>query len=89
MATRAAELREWFEANGLSVSAWAKARGFAPETVYALLAGRTRGRRGEAHAAAVALGLKALPRADLPAPPTNPRLSQAPQAQPSEGEISI
>lgn len=53
------ELRRLFEARGDSVTEWARQRGFKRETVYALLRGRSRGRRGEAHRAAVALGLKA------------------------------
>lgn len=53
-----AEVREWFFQEGLAVSDWARRRGFRPEVVYALLAGRTRGSRGQAHLAAVALGLK-------------------------------
>jgi len=48
-----------FEARGVCISEWAKRHGFRRENVYSVLAGRTRGRRGEAHAVAVALGLKA------------------------------
>lgn len=47
-----------FEAQGLSVTEWAAAHGFRREDVYAVLGGRTRGRRGEAHRIAVALGIK-------------------------------
>lgn len=50
--------REAFEAAGLSVTEWAQARGFRREHVYAVLAGRTKGRRGESHRIAVALGIK-------------------------------
>jgi gp16 family phage-associated protein len=53
-----AEARNWFELSGGTVAGWAKAHGFQPAVVYALLSGRTRGRRGEAHRAAVELGLK-------------------------------
>jgi len=56
------EARQWFFDHGISISEWAQSRGFSREVVYALLAGRTRGARGEAHHAAVALGLK--PQAD-------------------------
>ena len=52
------EALAWFDASGTPVASWAQANGFAPSVVYALLAGRTKGRRGEAHRAAVALGLK-------------------------------
>lgn len=48
-----------FAARGVCVSEWAKQHGFRRENVYSVLAGRTRGRRGEAHAVAIALGLKA------------------------------
>lgn len=50
----------WFDSSGTPVTSWAQANGFAPSVVYALLAGRTKGRRGEAHRAAVALGLKSV-----------------------------
>lgn len=52
------EIREAFEATGLTVSSWAESRGFRRESVYAVLSGRTRGLRGEAHRIATALGLK-------------------------------
>jgi gp16 family phage-associated protein len=52
------EVREWFVVNGLTVAEWSKAHGIAASVVYALLSGRTRGRRGDAHRAAVALGIK-------------------------------
>jgi gp16 family phage-associated protein len=52
------EVKQWFFREGLPVTEWAKAHGFRPEAVYALLAGRTVGRRGQAHRAAIALGLK-------------------------------
>ena len=54
----AAEARKWFEATGTTVASWARAHGFATATVYALLSGRTRGRHGDAHKAAIALQLK-------------------------------
>lgn len=52
------EVNQWFFSEGLAITQWAKAHGFRPEVVYALLAGRTVGRRGQAHRAAIALGLK-------------------------------
>lgn len=42
----------------MAVSEWARAHGFAPSVVFALLEGRAKGRRSEAHRAAIALGLK-------------------------------
>lgn len=52
------EVKQWFFNEGIPVKEWAQAHGFRPEAIYALLAGRTVGRRGQAHRAAVALGLK-------------------------------
>ncbi len=52
------ETRDWFEVTGQTVTQWAHDNGFPVSVVYALLSGRTRGRRGVAHQAAVALGLK-------------------------------
>jgi len=52
------QVRYWFEVSGVSVSDWARDQGLPVSVVYALLAGRTRGRRGKAHRAAVALGMK-------------------------------
>lgn len=58
-ATRTREqANEWFRETGTPVTVWARQHGFAPAVVYALLSGRTCGRRGTAHQAAVALGLK-------------------------------
>jgi len=55
------EARAWFDAQGLTVSAWARTKGFAAEQVYAVLAGRARGKRGECHRIAIELGIKARP----------------------------
>jgi gp16 family phage-associated protein len=52
------DIKRWFYDRGLTVTDWAKDNGFPRAVVYAALAGRTRGFRGQAHAAAVALGLK-------------------------------
>lgn len=52
------EVRAWLERHGVTVSGWARAHGFPPSVVFAVLSGRTRGRHGQAHRAAVALGLK-------------------------------
>jgi gp16 family phage-associated protein len=58
---RLQEIKHGFAARGETISGWAERNGFRREEVYAMLAGRTRGRRGRAHALAVALGLKANP----------------------------
>jgi gp16 family phage-associated protein len=53
------EVRAEFERRGLSIRSWARANGIDAATVYNLLSGRKAvGRRGEAHKAAVLLGLK-------------------------------
>lgn len=44
---------------GISIPEWAKANGFNTATVKAILYGHSQGLRGEAHRAAVALGIKA------------------------------
>lgn len=59
------EVKLWFEAYGVSVAEWAKSRGFAKEVVYAVLSGRSRGQRGQAHQVAVALGIKPAPKLGL------------------------
>jgi len=51
-------IKRKFEAQGENVADWARARGFSPQHVYDVLNGRSAGRRGSAHAIAVALGLK-------------------------------
>lgn len=59
------QVKDWFHASGLSIRDWAIEHGFKPATVYKLLNERARGRRGEAHDAAVALRLKhGVPRAE-------------------------
>lgn len=52
------QVRAWFEEEGITVSEWARQHGFGRAEVYALLLGRTRGRRGKSHQVALALGLK-------------------------------
>ncbi|CAB5646331.1 phage-associated protein, BcepMu gp16 family [Comamonas aquatica] len=57
------QIREDFARNGQSITAWAKARGYTPNTVIAILADtetnpRYKCLRGEAHKIAVDLGLK-------------------------------
>lgn len=66
------DVRQAFSEAGLVVSDWADAHGFRRESVYAVLSGRSKGRRGEAHRIAVALGLKA-------SRPTAPLLASLPQ----------
>lgn len=50
-----------FAAEGVSISEWARARGFNVVTVYRVLSGRSKALRGESHHIAVALGIKPTP----------------------------
>ena len=57
------EVRDDFSRKGLSITGWAKARGYTPNTVIAILADnesnpRLKCLRGEAHNIAVDLGIK-------------------------------
>jgi gp16 family phage-associated protein len=52
------EVRAEFERKGLSIAKWSIRNGFNPNLVSDLLNGRKKGLRGDAHRAAVALGLK-------------------------------
>lgn len=60
------EVRRAFEEHGLTVAEWAQAKGFKQDMVYAVLLGRARGLRGEAHKIALALGLKGPAQTDSP-----------------------
>lgn len=53
-----AQVRDEFTAAGVSISEWARAHGFQRMTVVDVLRGTRKGKRGEAHRVAVALGLK-------------------------------
>ncbi|MFC0155078.1 DNA-binding protein [Xanthomonas dyei] len=55
------QARQWLEANGITVSAFARQNGVDRSVVHDLLRGRSQGKYGESHKAAVALGLKAPP----------------------------
>lgn len=52
-----AEVRNAFRERGISVSEWARGRGFSLPLVYRVLSGRP-AHRGQSHEIAVALGLK-------------------------------
>ncbi|WP_236175552.1 DNA-binding protein [Pseudomonas pseudonitroreducens] len=52
---------EWFIRHGVCKTHWARDMGLDRMTVVDLLRGRSKGLRGDAHKAAVALGLKANP----------------------------
>lgn len=51
----------WFISHGICKSHWAEAQGINRMILVDLLRGRLKGLRGEAHRAAIALGLKADP----------------------------
>ena len=53
--------RAWFIANGIAIKDWCNDLGLDRYIVTDLLRGRLKGHRGEAHKAAVLLGLKADP----------------------------
>lgn len=53
-----AQVREEFARKGTSYAAWARQHGLSPSRVYDVMQGRNKGRFGEAHTAAVLLGLK-------------------------------
>ena len=52
------QARQDFVFRGLSISEWAKEHGLPVRTVYAVLDGHNKGERGQAHRAAVLLGIK-------------------------------
>ena len=53
-----AEVLEEFVNNGQSIAEWARKHGLNPKRVYEVLQQRNKGVRGEAHKAAVLLGIK-------------------------------
>lgn len=57
-----AQARKWLEANGINVSEWCRVRGISRYAVADLLRGKSKGYRGDAHKAAVALGMKPDPK---------------------------
>jgi gp16 family phage-associated protein len=52
------EVRKDFERRGQTYRAWAREHGLSERVVYEILRGRFKGRRGQAHKAAVLLGIK-------------------------------
>lgn len=50
-----------FEAEGISIAEWARAKGFDAKLVYRVLNGDVKGSRGQAHKIACELGLKREP----------------------------
>lgn len=58
----AAQARRWIEANGITIAEWSEKNGFSKFAVIDLLRGRRKGKRGDSHRAAIALGMKRDPR---------------------------
>jgi gp16 family phage-associated protein len=54
-------VRQMFTDQGITISEWAQRNGFRREDVYAVLSGRLKGKHGQSHKIAVALGLKPKP----------------------------
>ncbi|MBA1229040.1 DNA-binding protein [Pseudomonas viridiflava] len=54
----AAQAKAWLEQQGKSVQEFARENSIDPATTYQVLAGRKKGKRGEAHKVAVLLGMK-------------------------------
>lgn len=52
------EVKQEFAERGLSISGWAKDRGYSQALVYQILNGSRKALRGESHKIAVELGLK-------------------------------
>lgn len=61
----AAQVKAWFQANGIPIKAWAIENGYEPATVYSVLNDGKKCIRGEAHRVAVRLGMKPTP-SDFP-----------------------
>lgn len=53
-----AQAKAWLDEQGISIKAFADQHGLDPATTYQVLSGAKKGRRGEAHRAAVLLGIK-------------------------------
>ena len=59
MTKTADQVRQTLKRKGISITAWALANGYSPNLVFEVLAGRRNPTRGQTHAIAVSLGLKA------------------------------
>lgn len=57
-ARTAEEVKADFQRRGVPISRWAIENGLQPKTVFHLLSGRSPALRGDAHKAAVLLGMK-------------------------------
>lgn len=59
------QVRRRFEAEGVTIKEWAKAKGYNPRLVYAVLQGTVQCRRGTSHKIAIELGIKPLVKQSL------------------------
>jgi len=55
------QVKAEFEANGITISQWAREHNWTPREVSLVLNGQVKGRYGKGHDIAVALGLKLTP----------------------------
>lgn len=62
MTTAVESFRQTLEAHGVSIADWARQNSFNVRTVYAVLRGELKAKRGVGHKIAVAAGLKPQPR---------------------------
>lgn len=62
MTDKRALVKARLEEHGVSVADWSRENGFNVRTVYAVLHGELKAKRGVSHRIAVALGLKEKPR---------------------------
>lgn len=61
MTERTQEFKALLEQNGLSIADWARKRGYNVRTVYAVLNGQMKAKRGVSHKIAVDAGVKEPP----------------------------
>ncbi len=52
------EVRTDFDRRGVNVSKWARNHGLTRQAVFDVISGKTKGKRGDSHKAAVLLGIK-------------------------------
>lgn len=70
------QARKWLDQQGKSVTEFAAEHDLDLHTTYQVLSGAKKGKRGEAHKAAVALGIK---QGEVPLPPFQPVTAQISQ----------
>jgi len=63
-----AQARRWLDERGITLTAFAREHGLSRYAVVDVLKGRSKGRYGQAHRAAVALGIKPPPKTSCISP---------------------